>query len=46
MCKNYITCAELRVDEVYEIIEVEVKGRDPKIIWEIVGIYEVLLISP
>jgi hypothetical protein len=36
--KNYITCTELWVDEVYEIA-VDVKGRDPKITWEIVGIY-------
>jgi len=36
--KNY-TCAELWVDEVHEMIAVEVKGRDPKITWEIVGIY-------
>jgi len=40
MCvKNYIICAELWVDEVYEMIAVEVKGRDPKNTWEIVGIY-------
>ena len=37
--KNYITYAELWVDEVYEMIAVEVKGRDPKITWKIVGIY-------
>jgi len=37
--KNYITCPELWVDEVYEMIAVEVKGKDPKIRWEIVGIY-------
>ena len=40
--KNYITCAELWVDEVYGMIAVEVKGRDPKITWEILGIYRVL----
>ena len=39
MLKNYITCAELRVNEVYEMTAVEVKSRDPKIKWEIVGIY-------
>ena len=39
--KNYFTCAELWVDEVYEMTAVEVKGRDPKITWEIVGIYRV-----
>ena len=36
---NYITCAELWVDEVYEMRAVELQGRDPKITWEIVGIY-------
>ena len=39
--KNYITCAELWVDEIYEMTAVEVKARDPKITWEIVGIYRV-----
>jgi len=29
--KNYITCTEQWVDEVYEMTAVEVKGRDPKI---------------
>ena len=29
--KNYTTCAELWVDEAYEMIAIEVKGRDPKI---------------
>jgi hypothetical protein len=29
---------ELRVDEEFEMIAVEVKGRDPKMKWEIVGI--------
>jgi hypothetical protein len=37
--KYYITCAELWVDEVYEMTAVEVRGEDPKITWEIVGIY-------
>ena len=37
--KNYITCAELWVHEVYETITVDVKGRDLKNTWEIVGIY-------
>jgi len=37
--KNYITFAELRVDEVYEMNAVEVNCRDPKNTWEIVGIY-------
>jgi hypothetical protein len=35
--KNYITCAELWVDEIYKVTAVEVKGRDPKITWEIVS---------
>jgi hypothetical protein len=30
---------ELWVDEDFEMIAVEVKGRDPKLNWEIVGIY-------
>jgi len=37
--KNYITCADLWVDEVNEMITVEVKGRDPKNTWEILGNY-------
>jgi hypothetical protein len=37
--KNYITCLELRVGEVYEMIGIEVRGRSPKITWEFVGIY-------
>ena len=37
--KNHITCAELRADEIYEMMAIDVKGRDPKITWEIVGIY-------
>jgi hypothetical protein len=37
--KNYTTCAKLGVEEVYKMTAVEVKGRDPKITWEIVGIY-------
>ena len=36
--KNYITCTEIWVDDVYETIAVEVRGRDPKITCEIVGI--------
>jgi len=36
--KNYIICPELWVDEVYEMTAVEIKGKDPKIRWEIVGI--------
>ncbi|PNF22858.1 hypothetical protein B7P43_G16578, partial [Cryptotermes secundus] len=37
--KNYIACMELWVDEHFEMIAVEVKGRDPKCTWEIEGIY-------
>jgi hypothetical protein len=37
--KNYIAYVELRVDEEFEMIAVEVKGRDPKIKWEIVDMY-------
>jgi hypothetical protein len=28
--KNYIACSELRVDDEFEIITMEVKGSDPK----------------
>jgi hypothetical protein len=38
--KNYVTWAELWADELYEMIAGEVKGRDPKITWEIVGVYK------
>ena len=37
--KNYIGCRELWTDEDFEMIAVEVKGRDPKFTREIVGIY-------
>ena len=37
--KNYIACRELWTDEDYEMIAVEVKGRNPNITWEVVGIY-------
>ena len=37
--KNYIYCRELWPDEDFEMIAVEVKGRDPKFTWQIVGIY-------
>ena len=37
--KNYIDCRELWVDEDFEIIPIEIKGTNPKSIWEIVGIY-------
>jgi hypothetical protein len=37
--KNYIDSRELWTDDDFEMIAVEVKGRDPKFTWEIVGIY-------
>jgi hypothetical protein len=37
--KNYVTSAELWVDEDFEMIAVEVKRVGPKYTWEIVGIY-------
>jgi hypothetical protein len=39
LSKNYNTCAELGVDEMYGMIAVEVKDRNPKIKWEVVGMY-------
>jgi hypothetical protein len=39
--KNYITFAEQWVDEVYEMIAVEIKGKGPNIMLEIVGLYRV-----
>ena len=37
--KKYIDCRELWANEHFEMITIEVKGRDPKFTWEIVGIY-------
>ena len=37
--KNYIDCRELWTDEDFEMVAVEVKGRNPKFTWEVVGIY-------
>jgi len=37
--RNYITCAKLWVKKIYEMIAVDVKGRDPKITWKIVRVY-------
>ena len=37
--KNYIDCRELWTYEYFQMIAVEVKGRDTKFTWEIVGIY-------
>ena len=37
--KNFIAPTELWVDDDFEIIAAEVKGMDPKLTWEIIGIY-------
>jgi hypothetical protein len=37
--KDYTACAELWMDEDFEMIAVEVKGRDPKFAFVVVGIY-------
>jgi hypothetical protein len=37
--RDCITCAELWVDEDFEMIAVEVKDKDPKFTLEVVGIY-------
>jgi len=37
--KNYIYCRELWTDDDFEVTAVEVKGRDPQLTWEFVGIY-------
>jgi hypothetical protein len=37
--KNSIGCTELWVDEDFEMIAVEIKGREPKQTWETLGIY-------
>ena len=37
--KNYIDCRELWADEDFDMKAIEVKSRDPKFTWEIVGIY-------
>jgi hypothetical protein len=39
LVKNYIDCRELWADKDFEMMAIEVKGSDPKFIWEIVGIY-------
>jgi hypothetical protein len=39
--KDCIVCAEQWVDEDFEMIAVEMRGRDPKFTWEVVGIYKV-----
>ena len=39
--KNYIDCRELWAGEDFEITAIEVKGRDPKFTWEVIGIYKV-----
>ena len=37
--KNYIDCRELWTNEDFEMVAVEMKGRDPNFTWEIVLIY-------
>jgi len=37
--KDYIDCRVLWTDEVFEMIAVEVKGRNPKFAWEVAGVY-------
>lgn len=37
--KNYTACSEVWVDKDFEMIAVEVKGKDPKYTWEIICIY-------
>jgi hypothetical protein len=37
--KNYLDCRVLWTDEVFEMISVEVKSRNPKFTWEVVGVY-------
>jgi hypothetical protein len=36
--KNYTDCRGLWASKDFEIIAIEVKGRDPKFTWEIAGI--------
>jgi hypothetical protein len=37
--KNYIDCREPWTDEDFEMLAVEVKVRNPKFTWELVGMY-------
>jgi hypothetical protein len=37
--KNYIDCKKIWADEDFEIIAIEIKGRNPIATWEIVGAY-------
>ena len=37
--KNYTDCRELWTDEDFEMLAVEVKGRNTKFTWEVVGMY-------
>jgi hypothetical protein len=37
--KNYIDCRELWADEESETIAIEIKGKNPKSTWEIIGAY-------
>jgi len=38
--KNYIDCRVLWNDEVFEMIAVEIKSRNPKFTWQMVGVTE------
>jgi hypothetical protein len=40
--KNIIACTEVWVDDDFEMIAVEVKGKDPKYTWEIIDIYSII----
>jgi hypothetical protein len=40
--KKYIACMELWSYKDFEMIAMEVKGRDVKFTWEIIGIYRAL----
>jgi len=37
--KNYIDCRVLWTDEILEMMAVEVKGKNSKFAWEMVGVY-------
>ena len=37
--KNYNVCRQLSTEEDFEVVAVEVKGRNPKFTWEVVGVY-------
>ena len=37
--KNYIDCRMIWTDEIFEMIAVDVKDKNPKFAWEVVGVY-------